>query len=145
MFEKYIDTIYKREEELRDPIIDKTQKNPFLRDLVTDIYNYHLGIMNNTIGDEEDKEVTNKYMRQLLVKGVENNSDLVADFIYENAQELAVPLMTYASTRALLDVAETLYKKRNLKSKLESEERFDVITDTIMNYFNIKDIKDGDK
>lgn len=148
MFEKYINLINAREEALREPILEKTNKNEDFKRLVMDIYNYHICIMQSD-GTTEDKDVTNKYMRQLLVKGVETNPDIVADFIYDNAQELAVPLMTYASTRVMNDVSDNIWKKRNLKSKLDTEERFDTITDNILEYLNVDIFKsskeDGDK
>ena len=149
MFEKYINLINQREEALRDPILEKTNKNDDFKRLVMDIYNHHICVM-QTDDTEEDREATNNYMRKLLVKGVEANPDVVADFIYDNAQELAVPLMTYASTRAMNDVSETIWKKRNLKSKLDTDERYEVITDSILEYLNV-DIfksskeKEGDK
>ena len=148
MFEKYINLINAREEALREPILEKTNKNEDFKRLVMDIYNYHICIMQSD-GTTEDKDATNKYMRQLLVKGVETNPDIVADFIYDNAQELAVPLMTYASTRVMNDVSDNIWKKRNLKSKLDTEERFDTITDNILEYLNVDIFKsskeDGDK
>lgn len=148
MFEKYINLINTREEALREPILEKTNKNEDFKRLVMDIYNYHICIMQSD-GTTEDKDATNKYMRQLLVKGVETNPDIVADFIYDNAQELAVPLMTYASTRVMNDVSDNIWKKRNLKSKLDTEERFDTITDNILEYLNVDIFKsskeDGDK
>ena len=148
MFKKYIDLINDREEALREPILEKTNKNEDFKRLVMDIYNYHICIMQSD-GTTEDKDATNKYMRQLLVKGVETNPDIVADFIYDNAQELAVPLMTYASTRVMNDVSDNIWKKRNLKSKLDTEERFDTITDNILEYLNVDIFKsskeDGDK
>lgn len=148
MFEKYINLINAREEALREPILEKTNKNEDFKRLVMDIYNYHICIMQSD-GTTEDKDATNKYMRQLLVKGVETNPDIVADFIYDNAQELAVPLMTYASTRVMNDVSDNIWKKRNLKSKLDTEERFDTITDNILEYLNVNIFKsskeDGDK
>lgn len=145
MFEKYINLINAREEALREPILEKTNKNEDFKRLVMDIYNYHICIMQSD-GTTEDKDATNKYMRQLLVKGVETNPDIVADFIYDNAQELAVPLMTYASTRVMNDVSDNIWKKRNLKSKLDTEERFDTITDNILEYLNVdifKSSKEG--
>ena len=148
MFEKYINLINAREEALREPILEKTNKNEDFKRLVMDIYNYHICIMQSD-GTTEDKDATNKYMRQLLVKGVETNPDIVADFIYDNAQELAVPLMTYASTRVMNDVSDNIWKKRNLKSKLDTEERFDTITDNILEYLNVDIFKsskeEGDK
>lgn len=148
MFEKYINLINAREEALREPILEKTNKSEDFKRLVMDIYNYHICIMQSD-GTTEDKDATNKYMRQLLVKGVETNPDIVADFIYDNAQELAVPLMTYASTRVMNDVSDNIWKKRNLKSKLDTEERFDTITDNILEYLNVDIFKsskeDGDK
>lgn len=148
MFEKYTNLINTREEALREPILEKTNKNEDFKRLVMDIYNYHICIMQSD-GTTEDKDATNKYMRQLLVKGVETNPDIVADFIYDNAQELAVPLMTYASTRVMNDVSDNIWKKRNLKSKLDTEERFDTITDNILEYLNVDIFKsskeDGDK
>lgn len=148
MFEKYINLINAREEALREPILEKTNRNEDFKRLVMDIYNYHICIMQSD-GTTEDKDATNKYMRQLLVKGVETNPDIVADFIYDNAQELAVPLMTYASTRVMNDVSDNIWKKRNLKSKLDTEERFDTITDNILEYLNVDIFKsskeDGDK
>lgn len=133
MFKKYIDLINDREESLRDPILEKTNKNEDYKKLVMDIYNYHIDIMQND-GTEEDINATNKYMRNLLIKGVEANPDIVADFIYDNAQELAVPLMTYASTRAMYDVSENIWKKRNLKSKLDTDERYETISNNILEY-----------
>lgn len=149
MFKKYIDLINDREEALREPILEKTNKNEDFKKLVMDIYNYHICVMQSD-GTEEDKDATNNYMRQLLIKGVEINPDVVADFIYDNAQELAVPLMTYAATRTMNDVSDNIWKKRNLKSKLDTDERYEVITDSILEYltadiFKSSKEKEGDK
>lgn len=144
MFEKYIEKINSREEALREPIVEKSSKNESFKNLVMDIYNYHLFVMQG----DEDKNGTDAYMRNLLIKGIETNPDVVADFIYDNAQELAVPLMTYASTRTMHDVAVQISKKKSLKSKLESDERYSVISDNIVEYLStniFKSSKEGDK